>query len=416
MKKFLKVILALATGVTLVSCSGLTNDEDIVLNTVSMLGGENKTAEYYEEILQNYESKYGIEVNDKSEGSSQEWKTSVRTGFQVGNIPDVLFYFTGAEAEEFITEEYFVDIKTIKSKYPEYGENISQNAMKFMIEDDGNAYALPVRGFWEGLILNTELFEEYDLELPTTWEKLVTAIEVFDENGVVPIAASLSEEPHYWIEHLILAYGGVKEHSKDLIQGEDAPESWAKALDLLVELNDMGAFDTNATTVSSVDAKNLFKEKKAAMILEGSWFVSGITDQENTTVISFPSYVTNKKESTDIIGGFSYGFYITREAWGNPEKREAAVKFVEEMTSNESIAKFATVGGAPAAEVKVLEGDSKALDDGVKMASRAENIEMPIDSRINKISWDYIVENIPSIIKGTQKSQDVLNSAADLNN
>lgn len=45
--------------------------------------------------------------------------------------------------------------------------------------------------------------------------------------------------------------------------------------------------------------------------------------------------------ATDIIGGMSMGYYISRKAYENP-KRYKAVSFVEYMTSDEVVNKFAT--------------------------------------------------------------------------
>lgn len=418
MKKFLSLFLVLTTFI--VSCGSDTlsdvENDTVSINTVSMFGGENQSAKYYQDIIQEYEQRYGIIVNDVSEGSSEYWKSSVRTDFQVGNEPDVIFYFTGSEVEPLIESEQFVDIATIRAEYPEYGSNISKQAMSFMIEPDGLTYALPVRGFWEGLIINTDLFSEYNLELPTTWESFITAIEAFNATDIIPIAVSLSDEPHYLIEHLILAYGGIEGHSQNLIPGEPAPDSWINGLNLLVDLNNLGAFGSDASTITSSEAKQLFKDKKAAMIIEGSWFSGGIPDQKNTTVISFPSYITNKKLDTDIIGGFSSGFYITKKAWNDPIKRDASVKFVEMMTSDESIEKFANAGGAPAASIEASADLSPVQNAGISLVSNATTIEMPIDSRINKLSWEYILANITSIVEGTTDARTVLDTAANLNN
>lgn len=415
MKKMLGLMLSTALLATTTACSS-SSTSDVELNTVSMWGGENTSAEIYQDIITDFETETGITVNDESEGSSEEWKVSVRTDFQVGNEPDVLFYFTGSEAEPMIEAGQLVDIETIRSEYPDYGKNISNSAMSFMEEKDGLSYALPVRGFWEGLLVNEDLFEEYGLELPTTWDSFITAIETFAATDITPLAASFSDEPHYLIEHLILAYGGVEEHQKTLVPSEVAPTSWVEGLDLLTELDSLGAFADNVSSTTESDAKQLFIDKKAAMLVEGSWLTSKITDQENTTVISFPSYTTNKKEATDIVGGFSSGFYITKKAWDDPEKRDAAVQFVETMTSNESIEKFASAGGAPAASVNVSTELTPVQADGVQMSSDATNIVMPIDSRINKIAWEYIIDNIPAIVEGTTDSRQVLDHAANLNN
>lgn len=414
-KKILGIITIMAVLASTVACGSQSADkEPVVLNTVSMFGGDNSSAQYYHEIIKEYETKYRVTVNDDSQASSEVWKTSVTTSFQIENEPDVLFYFTGSEAASILELNAFVDIDTIKSEYPEYGENINASAMEFMVEDDGHTYALPVRGFWEGLYVNEDLFDEYNLELPTTWDNFIKAIEVFAQTDIVPIAVSFSDEPHYWIEHLIMSYGGIEEHCKNLTSN-DIPESWIEGLSLFQDLNNLGAFAENATSTTADAVKQLFVEKKAAMLIEGSWYLENIEDKETTTVISFPNYSSNQEGTTNIIGGFSSGFYISKKAWEDPQKREAAVRFVEEMTSNESIEKFAREGGAPAANIELQIELSAVQVDGTEMAAKADNIEMPIDSRIDKLSWTYIVAGISNLIEGTSDAESILKNAAYLN-
>ncbi len=443
MKKFISIILTTAVILTATACGGGTNSNndtstdttnttdssdtvdssdntnstntDLTLNTVSMFGGTDPTAEYYQKIISDYEGKYNVKVDDISSTADETWKTSVVADFQVGNEPDVLFFFTGVDAEPIIETGKVVDIDTIRAEYPDYGSNLNQSAMEFMVEPDGNTYALPVRGFWEGLFINEDLFEEYNLELPTTWENFETAIKTFASNGIIPIAVSFADVPHYWIEHLILATGGIEEHKKTLAPDEAVPDSWIEGLDLLTELNNMGAFSPDATATSNDATSQLFRDKKAAMMIDGSWFAGGVTDQENTTVIAFPSYTTNQKDPTSIIGGFSTGFYITTSAWENPEKREAAVNFVMEMTSNYAISEFAKVGGAPAADVEIPDGLSPLQSAGVKFSGEAKAIDMPIDSRLNKQSWDHIISNISNIVDGSTNAEEVLTQAALFN-
>ncbi len=422
MKKFISLIVIGTLLVNATSCGAEkvnASNSDIELKTVSMFREKDESTAFYKEMVSNFEKETGVKVTDETADETwtmDEWKKAVITDFQVDNEPDVLFYFTGAEAEQLIELGKIVDVSTIQKEYPEYGKNIKPQVMDTMVEEDGKTYAIPIRGFWEGLFVNKDLFDKYDLELPTDWESFEKAIQTFHNTDIVPLSVSFNEEPHYIIEHLILSYGGVEEHRKDLVPGEKAPESWVGGLDLLTELRDEGAFSDDATTMSNADAIELFNSKKAAMFIDGSWIASSFVDQDNTTVVPFPSHDLNIHENTDIIGGFSYGFYITKKAWDDPKKRDLAVKFVEEMTSDDSIETFATIGGAPASNVDVSDKLSPVQSTGLVMAKNAEHIEMPIDSHLNKFAWEYIVSNIPEIIEGKMTSEEVLDTAANLNN
>ena len=143
----------------------------------------------------------------------------------------------------------------------------------------------------------------------------------------------------------------------------------------------MGAFPVDVNAIKNDIITNMFYDKQAAMILDGSWIVGGIKDPQTTTVLPVPPTPNGKKDPTDIIGGFSAGFYISRKAWDDPAKRDAAVKSVQHMTSNEAISMFAKVAGAPAADVPRSREDLPLLWKQVsKLGGQAKHIDMPIDS------------------------------------
>ncbi len=414
MKKILSMSMATILAVSATACGDKKED---TLKTASMFGGTDPTGAYYQDIIKNYEDKYGVTVEDVSSTADETWKTSILADFQVGNEPDVLFYFTGVDAQPLIEAGKVVDIETIRVEYPDYGKDISAAPMEFMVAEDGKTYALPIRGFWEGLFVNADLFEEYGVELPTDWEKFENAVDAFSGTDIVPVSVSFGDVPHYWIEHLILSYGGYEEHRKTLTPGEPAPDSWVEALNLLTTLNEAGAFSPDATATNNDAISQLFKDKKAAMMIDGSWFAGGITDQENTIVMPFPAYPTSSSlnKETEIIGGFSSGFYITTKAWEDPDKREQAVNFVMEMTSADAIAQFAKVGGAAAAEIELPTDLTPLGVAGLELSNSATKVEMPIDASLSKEAWDYIVSNISNIVDGSMDARDVLDKAAELN-
>jgi len=241
---------------------------------------------------------------------------------------------------------------------------------------------------------------------------LVTAIEVFKANGIVPIACSLNNVPHYWIEFLMLYTSGVEEFTQI---PDRAPENWAKGLDLIKELRDMGAFPADTDVVDDVNVCRLFMDKKAAMQLSGSWYVADIEDTENTVVIAFPGVPDQKVESHTMLAGISTGFYITRKAWDDPEKREMAVEFVMAHTRQSSAQRYwESIGGASQATVEVTPIKdatplAKSIADYINSASV---IVSPTDSRIGD-AYKTLVANIVKVSKGLKTSEDAINEALD---
>lgn len=397
------------------SGSTSTGQGEVILKTASMLGGSDAAATYYSDLLKEFdEDNHNITIQDKSDNSTEEWKKStVESFYQEKESPDVIFYFTGADARQLILDNMFVSLEEIRTEYPEYGKNIRSSTMDLMREFDGNHYAVPVRGFWEGLFCNKDLFDQYNLELPYNWENLMTAIEVFSKNNVTPISVSFNEVPHYWIEHTILAQGGSIEHKLNPYQY--VPDSWVKAMGLIKQLGKLNAFSDQESTPQNNDAIELFIRKKAAMMLEGSWTMSAIEDRNTTIVLPFPSAPNGKKDSSDIIAGYSTGFYISRKAWDDPIKRDAAMKLAMKMTSNESIAYLCKASGAPAADITIDGSESLLEQSATTLQQAAKHANMPIDSKLYKEAWQYLCKEISKLAVGQVEPLDVITQVSLIN-
>ena len=56
---------------------------------------------------------------------------------------------------------------------------------------------------------------------------------------------------------------------------------------------------------------------------------------DTTTVMPFPTY-SKDADPTAFIGGVSMGFYLSRKAWDDPAKRDAAVSLLAYLTTGDN--------------------------------------------------------------------------------
>lgn len=386
----------------------------VTLKTVSMFGGTDPNAEVYQAINNELMDQYDyITIEDNSQSSDEEWKAAVNADFSVGNEPDVIQFFTDATADTIVATDKLVSIEEIRAEYPEYAADTLDSALAAAANTDGVERAVPTTGYWEGLYCNKDLFDEYGLELPTDWESMEKAITTFKENDIIPIACSLNNVPHYWIEFLMLYSAGVDEYTSI---PETAPEGWVAGLEMFKTLRDMGAFPADTDTVDDAYIGQLFRDKKAAMQLDGSWYAGNIEDTENTVVIAFPGVPNQKAEAGALVGGISSGFYITKKAWEDPDKRDAAVKFVMAHTSQAGVQRYWEATGAvsqAAVEVTPVDGATPFAESIAAYTSGASAIVAPTDSRIGD-AYKTLVAEIVKVSTGAMTAEDAINEALAL--
>jgi raffinose/stachyose/melibiose transport system substrate-binding protein len=385
----------------------------VTLRTASFYGGTDTNAPNYQEFNKKFMNDYPyITIEDDSQVSDQDWKTRIAADFAVGNEPDVILFFTDANASDVLAADKFVTIDEIKAVYPDYAKDTLPDALEGATNPDGVRRAVPTTGFWEGLFCNKDLFDKYNLELPTDWNKMLKAIETFKENNVIPIAVSLNNVPHYWIEYLILSAAGPKGYAT---VPESVPEDWIKGLEMFKTLRDLGAFPADTDTIDNDFARELFKNKQAAMQLEGSWYAGGIPDQDNTVLVSFPTIPGGKAKPGALVAGISSGFYITKKAWNDPDKRDAAVKFVMMHTGSEAVQKYWNGNGRAAAKVEPP-GDMTPLGiSGLNFSSAATSISAATDARISQEAYNTLVAGIVDVSTGARTPADLIEEVLRVN-
>lgn len=396
-------------------CAAGKKTEGATLSTVSMFGEGDSAESAYQDLIADFQQAHPeILVQDDSEVSSEQWKNGVLDSFlKADTTPDVLFFFTGSDVRRLILNDQLVSLEEIRQMYPDYCMDIRESTMAFMREFDGNHYAVPVKGFWEGLFCNQDLFLQYGAPLPYDWDSFEKSITIFADNGIVPVAASLKEVPHYWIEHLILSEGGAIEHR--LNPKGYVPESWVEGIDWFRKLYGMRAFPQDTLTMDNASATELFLNKKAAMTLDGSWLVQSVTDTAHTLVVPLPAAPGGKMREGDIISGYSSGFYITRKAWEDPVKRDAAVQFVSFMASAQGIEALCAMGGAPAMDIAQKGTDSVLQESANRLQQNAGNACMPIDSKLSKDAWQSLCKDIPNVVLGRCTAREAVEHVAQAN-
>ena len=371
----------------------------VTLRTVSCFAGLDGSAGEYVEILQRYESETGNTVLDSSSTSDEAWKTAVLKDFAAGNEPDILFFFAaGADSAPLLSR--VVSLEEINKAYPEL--NLPEN--EALREADGKVYAVPVRGYWEGLYVHTDLFEQYGAPLPKDWPSLLEAIRIFRENGIIPISVSLSDIPHYLAEMSVLACASREEQQARPKTFEDVPASWLEAMGVIRELAEAGAFADNAGSTYESASTEQFLNKQAAMQMDGSWMDSAFPAGMMDTLAVLPMPRRDGEGAADCyLGGVSMGFYLTRRAWES-RHRDAAVKLLAELTNEESIRELGSSS---------LSG--RLLDSAEDMRAGRQMVSPLQDAMNSKAREVWLLECIPAVAEGTMTPEECWRRVMALN-
>jgi raffinose/stachyose/melibiose transport system substrate-binding protein len=396
MKRYLALVMALVLTVALFSgCkggegSGESGAGSVRLKVVTSYGGDDGNRPNYEKAYQDWEKKTGNKVEDSSAKADDQWKVQVMADFKVGSEPDVLFFFSGADANSIVSSKKVMSIEEIRKVDPDYASNMDENKM-IASPLDGKLYSVPVNGFWESMFVNKTVLDACGVAVPGpdyTMDQFMADCEKIKNTAApgggnyAPIAASLHNMPNYWFEYLAYNYLTPSTHNilPESVDDKNG-QAWVNGLGDLKMLYEKGYFPSNTMSASDDETFKLFTDDKAAFLMDGSWKIGALEEAYATTpdklvniIMAYPpAYADGSRKSTDLISGISMGYYITRKAFEDPAKRDAAIDFVKYMTSDEVVATFCTAGNATALKngLPKMEGASVLIDSVNKMHENA---------------------------------------------
>lgn len=388
----------------------------VELNVVTSYGGDDGHRKDYENAVKGYEEATGNKVQDASATSNEEWKAKVLTDFETGTEPDVLFFFTNADAEPFIQAGKVVDIATIRAEYADYADNMRDSMMA--VASDGKTYAVPSSGFWENMFVNTKVLADCGVAVPGpdyTWDQFLKDCQAIKDKGYTPIACSLFEVPHYWFEFCVMNNGTLANQLDIPADASDAAgQKWCAALNDMKDLYEKGFFPANTLTATDAETVQLFGDGEAAFLIDGSWKVTHFVDNYPEHLDEFAiAYVPAKGErkASEAIGGISMGYFITKKAWDDPAKRDAAVKFVEHMTSDEVMSTFVTT------EVTALKNGASPADLNALQQSAADananitGVVGAVQDTITSEAKTDLFGNVQNVVTGSMTAEEAVNSA-----
>lgn len=409
--------------------------EPVELTVTTTFAGEDGNAQNYKNAVAAWEEKSGNTVSDMSATSDESFKTRVVTDFETGSEPDVLFFFNGADANDFVNAGKVVSIDDIRAEYPEYAANMNDDLITAS-PADGVKYAVPVNGYWEAMFVNTAVLEAAGVEKPgadTTWDEFLEDCAKIKDAGYTPIASALGNIPHYWWEYCIFNQQLPEDHLNIPTSADDETgQAWVKGIQDIKDLYDKGFFPENTLSATDDETFAMFTDGKAAFLLDGSWKVGGIaaacqSDAEDPSTLDadkldqfdvtyFPG--RDARKSTDLVGGLSMGYYITTKAWEDPAKRAAAVSFVEYMTSDEIVPLFAQhTASALKAAPDVDQSQFNSLQiKSMDMMSGVTSLTGAVQDLFNGDCRVPTFDGMPDLVTGNVAIEDAVQEGIDIYN
>lgn len=387
---------------------GGAQEGEETLRVITYFAGSDQWAPTWLEVIEEYQELHpNITINDESvptAGTNDLFRPKMNADIAAGTPVDVALYFNGSDAEPLYESGLYVTWDQYFEEDPEWAAQFNQTALESGVTG-GEQFNLPYIGSFEGLVYNKAIFDQYDLEYPTSWENIYKAVEVLAETDIIPMANTLLN-PTCQLETMLLAYVGP--------DGQKIPldDSWAGCIDQIAKLYKMGAFPADAATISDADTRVVFEEGRAAMTFTGSWVLNQLKSNPDMEMVAVPTDIEGGKgKEGAIISTYGSGWYMSKAA---AERSSAALDFIKYMCSPEILARFIEVGGSPAMNIEIAEGSENLLVSANEMVASSTAMNPPIDAQIPREVFNNLAKKLIYVCEDQMTSQELLDECRQM--
>lgn len=289
-------------------------DEVVKVEIWSIQGG---SIEALDKVTSGYKDIYpNVEFIIKGY-ENQAYKRIIKDTLVTNEGPDIFFSWGYDFLNEFVQADRILDI-TQEIKGREYEKKMKKNALEaFTINN--KIYGIPTQGFDTVIYINKNIFEKYNVNYPETYDELLVAIEIFNENGIIPISIG-GVEP--WMLSQLYMSLVIREVGIDEVKSSFEAnkyfenEGFKIAGEKMIQLINMNAFGDEFLTDTINQSVYRFITQDSAMTLCGSYasntIESMIPDKlDNIDVISFP-LTSDKSNLNEGVAGYTDTFVINK--------------------------------------------------------------------------------------------------------
>ena len=274
-------------------------------------------------------------------------------------------------------------------------------------------YGVPFSPETSILAYRTDIFEEYDLEVPTTYDELLETAQFITDNvpnvyGMTTRGSAGHQVVHAWLLHLSPLGGTVLDDSYNPVVNSPEAIQAVETLRTILENSPPGA---EANGAGEQDAA--FLQGDSAMYLDRMAIAPMVADPAVSTVVGNVGYALHPTAATcgSETGGFAMGIPA------NSQNQEAAWLFIQWFTSKTGDQMVVEAGGNPMRMSTLGDPDLQAMRPEfpvvLEQLDCADADWRPLIPEWPAMNAPILGEEISAALTGQKTIEEAMNSAND---
>lgn len=257
----------------------------------------------------------------------EEYKIVLARKMATGDVPDLFFSWSAGFLKPYVQSGKVMALNQVLKEDEEWLNQYKQEDFKTLTFNE-NIYGVPISKCLTVVYYDKQMFNQFNVKEPRTYEEFIEICEVFKKNGVVPL--KLQNDPWYSGQLFFQIINSISE-KKNLSVEKPSSIKWnegkyIEAAKKLAQLNTNHYISDNFLEIEDYEIKEQW-----AMCLDGNWATSWLESSGNTYgVFVMPSM--KEDNNTGAIGGIDRSFAIAESS----ENKEAAIKVLKALVEEEN--------------------------------------------------------------------------------
>lgn len=342
------------------------------------------------------------------------YKSKLRTAISAGEGPTVFSGWGGGGLKTYVDAGEVESLQAAFDAEPELLDRYFPSVIKAATVD-GEVYGVPYNGVQPVVIYyNEDVYEAAGVEVPATWDELMTVVGDLQDAGVAPFSiGGASKWPYLmWIAYLTDRIGGPEVFERVVAGEEGAWQDPAiiEAASMIQDLVEAGGF---VDGFSSVDANQgaaeaLLYTGKAAMQLQGAWAYSGtyqsaaadFVDAGSLGWTTFPTVEGGLGDPTNLTGNLATFFSVT-SASDDEAKEQATDWLLHGVLDDQYVDELMANGAVPPVsglDEKIAASDAPEWNTFVYETSEAaDSFQLSWDQALDAQQAEALLTNLEKV-------------------
>lgn len=334
MKKIVALVVALAMLLSMTSVFAEANDV-VTLKVASIWSAETEANRApFLKTIEEFEAAHP-EIRLEIEWyEANQWKELGETLALSDSLPDVFYWNAGGVLWNLVGSGDILALNDYLTD--DIMARLEPGTLTNMTFDD-KVYELPYTNATSMLYCNTELFEKYGLEIPTTWDELIAVIDAFVAAGVTPMTVGGGDQwpTNMYSDIITLRFVGDAAYRAALYKTEGGTfmsQDMQDSVAAFQELIDHKAFPDNVASLTRDESEVPYFAGEVPMYVHGQWFSGSLSPemQQKVKAVKFPA--VGRGHDNDFMGGPAEGFCVSAYT-AHPDEAFTACQFFAEGLS-----------------------------------------------------------------------------------